>query len=69
MLDCTIAASVNLRSTAPRRRPVGDDNVAGPTLSSLGGEFGLQPLIGKPLAVVSDARFSGRDLAPSSNGC
>ena len=40
---------------------VGSENVAGPTLSSLGGECGLQPLIGKPLAIVSDARFGGRD--------
>jgi hypothetical protein len=39
---------------------VGPDNVAGPTLSSLGGEFGLAPLLGKPLAIVSDARLSGR---------
>jgi putative DNA primase/helicase len=39
---------------------VGADNVAGPTLSSLGGEFGLAPLLGKPLAIVSDARMSGR---------
>ena len=36
-------------------------NVAGPTLNSLGGEFGLAPLIGKPLAVISDARFVGKD--------
>jgi putative DNA primase/helicase len=40
---------------------VGRENVAGPTLSSLGGEFGLAPLIGKPLAVVSDARFTGKN--------
>ena len=40
---------------------VGRPNVAGPTLNSLGGEFGLAPLIGKSLAVVSDARFGGRD--------
>jgi P4 family phage/plasmid primase-like protien len=40
---------------------VGRPNVAGPTLNSLGGEFGLAPLIGKPLAVISDARFGGRD--------
>jgi putative DNA primase/helicase len=40
---------------------IGRDNVAGPTLSSLGGEFGLAPLLGKPLAVVSDARLNGRD--------
>ena len=40
---------------------IGSENVAGPTLNSLGGDFGLQPLIGKPLAIVSDARFTGRD--------
>jgi putative DNA primase/helicase len=40
---------------------VGRENVAGPTLSSLGGDFGLAPMIGKPLAVVSDARLNGRD--------
>lgn len=38
---------------------VGRGNVAGPTTSSLAGPFGLQPLIGKTLAVVSDARFAG----------
>jgi putative DNA primase/helicase len=40
---------------------VGRDNVAGPTLSSLAGEFGLAPLLGKPLAVIADARLSGRN--------
>ncbi len=40
---------------------IGRENVAGPTLSSLGGEFGLAPLIGKPLAVISDARFTGKN--------
>ena len=40
---------------------VGRDNVAGPTLSSLNGDFGLAPLIGKSLAVVSDARLNGRN--------
>jgi putative DNA primase/helicase len=39
---------------------VGRENVAGPTLSSLAGDFGLAPLLGKPLAVISDARLSGR---------
>jgi putative DNA primase/helicase len=39
---------------------VGTDNVAGPTLSSLNGDFGLAPLLGKTLAVVSDARLNGR---------
>jgi putative DNA primase/helicase len=43
-------------------RLVGMANVCGPTISSLAGPFGLQPLIGKNLAVVSDARFSGKDL-------
>jgi putative DNA primase/helicase len=38
---------------------IGEQNVAGPTLSSLGGEFGLAPLLGKSLAVLSDTR-SGR---------
>jgi putative DNA primase/helicase len=42
---------------------IGRKNVAGPTLNSLSGEFGLAPLIGKPLAVISDARFSGRDAS------
>jgi putative DNA primase/helicase len=40
---------------------VGEQNVAGPTLSSLGGEFGLAPLLGKTLAVISDARFVGKN--------
>jgi putative DNA primase/helicase len=39
---------------------VGPENVAGPTLSSLNGDFGLAPLLGKTLAVVSDARLNGR---------
>lgn len=38
---------------------VGAGNVAGPTLASLGTNFGLSPLLGKPLAVVSDARLGG----------
>jgi putative DNA primase/helicase len=40
---------------------IGKENVAGPTLNSLGCEFGLAPLIGKPLAVISDARFVGKN--------
>jgi len=40
-------------------RLVGRGNVCGPTTSGLAGPFGLQPLIGKSLAIVSDARFSG----------
>jgi putative DNA primase/helicase len=42
---------------------VGRKNIAGPTLNSLGTNFGLSPLIGKPLAVISDARFAGRDAS------
>jgi len=38
---------------------IGKRNVCGPTLNSLGGEFGLAPLLGKSLAVISDARSSG----------
>jgi putative DNA primase/helicase len=43
-------------------RLVGAANVIGPTTSSLAGPFGLQPLIGKSLAVVSDARFTGESV-------
>lgn len=32
-------------------------NVAGPSLASLGSDFGLAPLLGKPLAIISDARI------------
>ncbi len=38
---------------------VGTANVCGPTTASLAGPFGLQPLIGTSLAIVSDARFQG----------
>lgn len=41
---------------------VGSLNVAGPTLSSLATNFGLAPLIGKPLAVISDARLGGNNV-------
>lgn len=39
---------------------VGEGNVAGPTLSSLANEFGLQQLLGKTLAIFADARLNGR---------
>ncbi len=42
------------------RRVIGPENMAGPTLSGLAGPFGLAPLIGKPAAIISDARLSGR---------
>ncbi|MDX5374899.1 MAG: phage/plasmid primase, P4 family [Gammaproteobacteria bacterium] len=38
---------------------LGRDNVAGPTLSSLATNFGLEPLIGKILAIIDDARLGG----------
>ncbi|MEU0991052.1 phage/plasmid primase, P4 family [Streptomyces sp. NPDC005953] len=40
---------------------VGRENLAGPTLAGLGTNFGLSTLVGKPLAVISDARLSGHD--------
>ena len=40
---------------------VGKRNVCGPTLNSLGGEFGLAPLRGKSLAIISDARFVSKN--------
>jgi len=39
---------------------VGRDSVVGPTMSSLAEMFGLEPLITKPLAIVSDARIGAR---------
>jgi P4 family phage/plasmid primase-like protien len=39
---------------------LGRSSVAGPTMSQLGENFGLEPLITKPLAIVSDARIGGR---------
>lgn len=40
---------------------IGSGNVAGPTVASLSQNFGLQDLIGKPLAVISDARLGHAD--------
>jgi putative DNA primase/helicase len=45
------------------RGVVGIDNTAGPTLASLGTNFGLWPLLDKTLAIISDARLSGRSDA------
>ncbi len=42
------------------RATIGSHNVAGPTLAGLGTNFGLWPLIGKPVGIISDARISGR---------
>ncbi|WP_239149045.1 phage/plasmid primase, P4 family [Streptomyces sp. SID12501] len=40
---------------------VGKENLAGPTLAGLSTNFGLATLIGKSLAIISDARLSGND--------
>jgi putative DNA primase/helicase len=45
------------------RALVGPANVAGPTLASLGTNFGLWPLLGKTVAMIQDARLSGRSDA------
>lgn len=52
-----IGPSRSGKSTIARvlKELVGD--VAGPTLASLGTDFGLASLLGKPLAVISDARL------------
>lgn len=39
---------------------LGKDNVASPNVKGLSGEFGLQPLIGKQLAIIADARLSNK---------
>lgn len=39
---------------------VGERNVVGPRLGQLSGTFGLEPLLDKSLAIVSDARLSSR---------
>ncbi len=39
---------------------LGAFNVVGPTLSSLAGDFGLQPFLNKMLALIADARLSSK---------
>lgn len=39
---------------------LGPHNVAAPTLQGLTTNFGLSPIVGRPLAIVSDARLSSR---------
>ena len=39
---------------------IGRENICGPTLASFATNFGLWPLLGKSLAVISDARLGGR---------
>jgi len=43
---------------------IGENNISAPTLGSLTSNFGLQPLLGKQLAIISDARLSGRADQP-----
>jgi putative DNA primase/helicase len=42
---------------------VGARNVTAPTLSSFGQNFGLQDLIGKPVAIIGDVRLGGGEQA------
>jgi putative DNA primase/helicase len=39
---------------------VGDDNIASPSCSLLAGRFGLESILGKSIAFISDARLSNR---------
>jgi putative DNA primase/helicase len=43
------------------RALVGSRNVTAPTLSSFGQNFGLQDLIGKPVAIIGDVRLGGSE--------
>lgn len=42
---------------------IGEINFAGLTTDGLGNRFGLQDLIGKPVCIISDARFGGQNLS------
>jgi len=42
------------------RALLGEHNCTGPTLRQLGEQFGLEGLVGRSLAVISDARISGK---------
>jgi putative DNA primase/helicase len=42
---------------------LGKENVAGLRLNDLGETFGMAHLIGKPLAIAGDERFSGRNMS------
>lgn len=47
------------------RSLLGECNVAAPTLASLQTNFGLQSLVDRPLAIIGDARLSGRADQPA----
>ena len=42
------------------RMLLGDRNVCGPTIANMAEQFGLSTLIGRPAAIIADARISGR---------
>jgi putative DNA primase/helicase len=42
------------------RRLLGERHVSGPTLANLSEQFGLSILVGKAVAIIADARISGR---------
>jgi hypothetical protein len=46
-------------ATRASKKHFGADNSIAPTLAGLGTNFGLAPLIGKRIAIISDARLGG----------
>jgi putative DNA primase/helicase len=58
-----VGASRSGKGTVARvlRALLGHANVVGPTLSSLKDQFGMQPLINKRAAIISDARLDGHN--------
>ena len=50
------------------RALVGAENVAGPTLASLGNAFGVAPLLNKAVAIIPDARLTSRSDLPAIVG-
>ncbi len=44
---------------------IGEENCTNPSMGDLSGRFGLQPLIGKQLATVSDARLGAKSNKPA----
>ena len=43
-----------------KRRLIGERHVCGPTLGNMAEQFGMSILIGKSVAIIADARISGR---------
>lgn len=42
---------------------LGAHNIAGPTLAGIATNFGMSPLIGKPVAIIADARLKASDTS------